>query len=201
MQHWLQELIRHRLPIIYKWFKKLAPLSRCPREVPRQYRGRFVIQRMRKGKFRLNPFQTIFVQRQSAEERRPEAQWMNRGAGVVQKPRQRQFGRPRAAAEGIAAFQQQDRAAGLRQPNARRQAIRAGTDDDRVILFLHAAKLSSAWRGVSPRAGTFQMQAAILYFRMFGSFVLVHWLILFVLGVCALILIGNLLVFRGLTPA
>lgn len=45
------------------------------------------------------------------------------------------------------------------------------------------------------------MQAAILYFRMFGSFVLAHWLILFVLGVCALILIGNLLVFRGLTPA
>lgn len=36
---------------------------------------------------------------------------------------------------------------------------------------------------------------------MFASFVVVHWLILGVLGFCALMLIGNLLVFRGLTPA
>ena len=36
---------------------------------------------------------------------------------------------------------------------------------------------------------------------MLGPFLLIHWVILFVLAFCALTLIGNLIVFRGLRPA
>ena len=98
---------------------------------------------MGQRKFRLNPMQTIFLQRQSAKERRAQPERMNRRANIVDKPWQREFSRAGAAADSVVRLQHKYRMAFLRQPNGSSQAVRAGTHYHRVVskILRHSVAL------------------------------------------------------------
>ncbi len=91
-------------------------------------RRRAVVEGMRHGDLRLNPFQPVPGQRQGLEKRRPEGQRMDGRAEVVDKAGQRQFARTRAAAEGGLRFEHADAATGLREGYGGGQAVRARAD-------------------------------------------------------------------------
>src|SRR6266487_5827317 len=63
--------------------------------------GAAIVEGMREGKRRLNPFQTVLCQGQRAKERRVQAERMDRGAHIVHETRQCQFKRAAAATDGI----------------------------------------------------------------------------------------------------
>ena len=67
----------------------------------------------------------VLGERQRAEERRADAERVDRRADIVDEARQRQLGRARPAADVSARLEHQHRAPGARQRDRRRQPVRA----------------------------------------------------------------------------
>src|ERR1043165_3932243 len=88
-----------------------------------QTSGGAVIERMSQRDLRLNPFQAEVFERQGFEKGRSGTHWMNRGANIMNKSRQSESGRARAAANGGVAFHYQHRTSGLGQSNGGGQAL------------------------------------------------------------------------------
>ena len=91
-----------------------------------------VVERVRERRRRLDPLEAVLRERQRAEERRRDAERVDRRADVVDESRQRQLGRARAAAHGVGRLEHAHRDPGPRQHDRRRQPVRPGADDDRV---------------------------------------------------------------------
>jgi hypothetical protein len=83
--------------------------------------GRPVVERVRRRRIRLDP---LDVELERAKERRSQTERVDRGADVVDEPRQRQLGRPQAAAELLLRLVNLDLQAGSRKRDRRREAIR-----------------------------------------------------------------------------
>lgn len=87
---------------------------------------------MREGDRRMHPAQTELFERKAAKVWRTEAEGMDRGANIVAKSGEGQLHRARAAPDDIGAFDDLDRLAHLGKRNSGSQAIRSGSDDNRV---------------------------------------------------------------------
>ena len=82
------------------------------------------------GAGELDPFESEIGQWQRAEERRRDAERMNRGTDIMDKSRQRQRCRSRPAAEGRRRLEDGDVAAGARERDRSGETVGAGTDND-----------------------------------------------------------------------
>ena len=86
---------------------------------------------------RLNPLKAVPLERQRAKERRADRQRVYRRADIVNITGQGKFSRTHAAAENRSRLIDNYRASRLRQGNRRRQAVRAGADDDGIVAIGH----------------------------------------------------------------
>ena len=147
MQHWLQELNRqifpvprqrlHQAPIRARIF---VQLFRRNIDVFAETGGGAVIQRMRQWNFGLDPFKTEALQRQRFEKRRACCKWMNCRTDVMQKARQSEFGRTRAAADCRVCFVNKNGTSRARQCDRRRETIRSRANDNRIVFNRHVHK-------------------------------------------------------------
>ena len=144
MQHWLQELNRqifpvprqrlHQAPICARIF---VQLFRRNIDIFAETGGGAVIQRMRQWNFGLDPFKTEALQRQRFEKRRACCKWMNCRTDVMQKARQSEFGRTRAAADCRVCFVNKNGTSRARQCDRRRETIRSRANDNRITSIWH----------------------------------------------------------------
>src|SRR5436305_7355876 len=91
---------------------------------------------MSQWNFRLDPAQPEAFQRQLVKEGRSGSERMHSRAPVMNKARESQFGRTRAAADTSVCFTKRHRAACARESDCRSQAIWAGADDNSVVFHL-----------------------------------------------------------------
>jgi hypothetical protein len=91
-----------------------------------------IVERMAEHRGRLQPFESMRREGQRPPEWRRDAERMNRRADVVREAGQRQFGGPRAAADGMVGFEDDDLASGLGQHDRRTQSVGPRTDDDGI---------------------------------------------------------------------
>ncbi len=87
---------------------------------------------MRERSLGLDPLDAVLLERHRSQERRADAERVNRGADVVTEAREGQLGGPRAAADRGRRLEDEDGAAGPREHDRGRQAVRPRTDDDGV---------------------------------------------------------------------
>src|SRR4029077_3445486 len=108
--------------------------------------GGTVIERMRQWNFRLDPFKSEALQRQRFEKRRACCKWVNCRTDVMQKTRQSEFGRTRAAANCRVCFVNKNGTSRARHRDRRRETIRSRADDNRIVLNRHIENaLLSFW--------------------------------------------------------
>lgn len=84
---------------------------------------------MRECDGRVNPFQPVRGKRQRREERRARSERIDGRTEIVKIPGQREFERPRGAAERRLFFEDVDREAGAPEDDRGRQAVWTGADD------------------------------------------------------------------------
>ncbi len=96
------------------------PRRRCQQAVLEQD-GRPIVERMGRRRTRLDP---LDVELERPEERRSQTERVDRRADVVDESRQRQLGRPQAAAELLRGFVNLDLQAGSSQRDRRRETVR-----------------------------------------------------------------------------
>src|ERR1700719_1662927 len=84
---------------------------------------------MRERRWRVNPLQTMFVQRQRRKEWRASREGMDRGTKVVEEARERELQGARGAAGLRLGPENLDVRATLRKDNGRGQAVGSRTDD------------------------------------------------------------------------
>jgi hypothetical protein len=106
-------------------------------------RARRIIERMREHHRRFDPLQAVSGERQRAEKRRDHGERMDSRANVMNEAGRGELGRPHAAANRRLGFEHHDLAAGLRDHDRRRQAIRPRSHDDRVGPA-HATRIAYA---------------------------------------------------------
>ena len=92
-----------------------------------------VVERVRERRRRMDPLDAVLGQRHGAHERRGDPERVDRGAGVVQEARERQLLGAQAAADRVAALDDEHRATGPREHDRRREPVRPRSDDDRVV--------------------------------------------------------------------
>lgn len=80
----------------------------------------------------MDPLQPVLSKWERPEEGRTGPEWENRGADIVREAGKSQLCGAHAAAELVRRFNHGDFASGLRQDDSRRQAIGAGSNDERV---------------------------------------------------------------------
>ena len=91
--------------------------------------GNSVIKRMSQRDWRLNPLQSIFFERVFLKRRRTESKRMNRRAHIMNKSRQCQFSRMKAASDLLPRLDHGRVIAGFGQFDSSRQPIGTRTDD------------------------------------------------------------------------
>src|SRR5262245_12645486 len=92
---------------------------------------------MRQRNFGLNPFKPEPLQRERFEKWRACCKWMNCRTDVVQKARQSEFGRTRAAADRGVRFVNTHRASCPCECDRRRETIRSRSNDNRITGIWH----------------------------------------------------------------
>ena len=95
---------------------------------------RLAVERVGHRGARPEPGEAVLRQRQAAEPGRQDPERVHRRAHVVQEAGQRELGRAAAATRLVGRLQHQDRGAGLRQVDRRRQPVGTGADDHRVRI-------------------------------------------------------------------
>ena len=91
-----------------------------------------IVQRVRDRRARPDPAQAVLRERQRAKKGGKDAHRMHGRADVVGEPRQRELGRPGAAADLVARFEHHDGRSSLGERNRRGETVRTRADDDRV---------------------------------------------------------------------
>ncbi len=97
-----------------------------------EQRGAPVVERVRESRRRLDPLDAVLLERHRAQERRGDGERMDRRADVVDEARQRQLGRPAAAAERFLGLQHPHRQPGPGEMDCRGEAVRPRPDDNRI---------------------------------------------------------------------
>ena len=144
MQHWLQELNRQIFPVPRQRFHQapictriFAQFFRRNGDVFKQRRSGAVVERMRQWNFGFDPFKTEALQRERLKKRRACCKWMNCRTDVMQKARQSELGRTRAAADCCVSFVNKNGTSRARQCNRCRETIRSRADDNRIVFNRH----------------------------------------------------------------
>ena len=109
-------------------------VERVPLEVARQHDAPPRCERVCDRRVGVDPFEPVTFECEVADQRRRQAERVDRGARVVDEPRQRERCRADAAADGVRGLVDPDGAAGARELDRGGEAIRPRPDDDRVEL-------------------------------------------------------------------
>src|SRR6185369_12642460 len=90
------------------------------------------VERMRDRGVRVDEFDAVCGQVDRLEERRRDGEWQDRRADIVAEPGEGQLRGPRPATGLGGGFVDADRASGTGKGDRGGEAVRSGTDDDRV---------------------------------------------------------------------
>jgi hypothetical protein len=103
-----------------------------------QYNSRAVIERMRERSGRLYPFEAMLIKRKRAEERRTDRERIYRRAYVMYEAWERELGGTDTTADGFTSFIYRHGPAVLRHSDGGGKTVRSGTDNYRIVAFIHA---------------------------------------------------------------
>ena len=91
---------------------------------------------MGQGRVGVHELEPVLRERQVAQEGRDEGEGVDGGAGVVHEARQRQLLGAAAAADGVGALEDRDRAAGPGEHDGRGEPVGARADYDGIARVL-----------------------------------------------------------------
>ena len=89
---------------------------------------------MRERRFRVNPFEAVFLERQGTQERRGDGHGMHRGTHIVEVAGEGEGLRTHAAANLVLRLQDEYGSASARENDSGGQAIWARSDNNRVVV-------------------------------------------------------------------
>ena len=92
-----------------------------------------VVKRVSQRSRRVNPLETVLVERETSEEGGDHRKWMNGRANIVDKAWQREGSRACPTTHGFSGFVNEHCAPSPCECDGSRKAIRPGANDDRVI--------------------------------------------------------------------
>src|SRR6267143_1946742 len=106
--------------------------------------GRAVVERMGEWSGRVNPLQTVSLQRERRKKRGARGEWMHGGAEIVEEAWHREFERARGAARLRLRFEDVNAHAALREGDGSGEAVGSGANDAGPARALSGC---GHWRG------------------------------------------------------